>query len=130
MKTNILKSIFGSYLPAPKEAVLNAHKVQNKANELQRIPITKAYEKPMFDGATFDKNLDQDRLTSQLIQVKNIMLDGEWRTLQEIHRLVAKGSESSCAARIRDLRKQRFGGYTIESRRLSGGTYQYRLVKK
>ena len=58
------------------------------------------------------------------------MLDREWRTLAEIARGV-QGSEAAVSARLRDLRKPRYGGHTVNRKqRCTGkpGVYEYQLV--
>lgn len=57
------------------------------------------------------------------------MLDGQWRTLAGIQEIVG-GTESSISARLRDLRKQKFGGYQVDRERVHGGLYQYRVTEK
>ena len=85
-----------------------------------------------FDGVTFDWAKDSERLTSQLSRVYHFMLCGGWRTLGEI-RALCGGSESGGSARLRDLRKDRFGKFTIERRRctegLDCGLWEYRMEK-
>ena len=81
---------------------------------------------PYFDGETYQPEYDLDRLASQFERVKLLMRDGRWRTLAEIAKLV-DGSEAGVSARLRDLRKPRFGGYTVERRRVDGGLWQYRV---
>ena len=57
------------------------------------------------------------------------MKDGCWRTLFEIARLTGD-PEASISARLRDLRKDRFGGYELQGRRLgSKGLWEYRLKR-
>ncbi len=83
-----------------------------------------------FDGATYDPDKDKERLTSQLKRVTFLMSDGEWRTLQEITAAVDGSSEAGISARLRDLRKPKFGGYLVEKRRVEEdkGTWIYRLL--
>lgn len=81
---------------------------------------------PRFDGATLDIERDQSRLARQLTAVRLLMLDGQWRTLGQIHDLTGY-PESSVSARLRDLRKLKFGGYDVQRRRLSGGLFAYRV---
>jgi hypothetical protein len=71
----------------------------------------------LFDGVTADPELDDARLTSLLDRVRQLMLDGKWRTLREIADALGHGSEASISARLRDLRKPKFGGLIVESRR-------------
>lgn len=84
---------------------------------------------PLFDGVTYSPVHDSVRLGTQLHRVRSLMLDGSWRTLGEIQREVG-GSEASVSARLRDLRKERFGGWSVERRRRgepSGGLWEYRV---
>lgn len=81
---------------------------------------------PVFDGATFDPTLDQERLSTQLSRVRKLMADGRWRTLGAIQR-EAGGSEAGISARLRDLRKPRNGGLNVERRRVEGGLWEYRV---
>lgn len=87
---------------------------------------------PDFDGETYEHELDHERLTTQLGKVKGIMLDGEWHTIPEIMRAlqIPSASASSVTARIRDLRKSKFGSYEVESRRVKGerGLWEYRVT--
>lgn len=80
----------------------------------------------IFDGP-FLHGGDDRRLKTQLDRTLHAMRDGRPRTLTEIAALVG-GSETSVSARIRDLRKKRFGGYDVETVR-DGNRYTYRLVK-
>lgn len=82
---------------------------------------------PHFDGATYDPDQDQERLSSQLERVKKLMLDGRWRRIGEIRDEIG-GSEAGISARLRDLRKPRFGGYQVERRRVIGGIFEYRVL--
>lgn len=80
-----------------------------------------------FDGATFDPTLDGVRLTGQLERVRDLMADGAWRTLAEIAAKV-EGSEPGVSARLRDLRKPRFGGLAVERKRTDrAGVWVYRV---
>ena len=84
---------------------------------------------PDFDGPTYDPALDRDRLTKQLGRVYDALAGGEWWTLADLAR-AAGGSEASVSARIRDLRKPRFGGYEVERERVVAGLFRYRLVDR
>ncbi len=81
---------------------------------------------PDFDGETYVEGLDKVRLTSQLRKVYEAMSDGQWRTLRALSRITGS-SESSVSARLRDLRKQKFGGRDILRERVSKGLYHYRV---
>ncbi len=93
---------------------------------------SKAFDLPRahFDGDTYEVEYDFDRLTTQLARTFNVITDGRWRTLGEISELV-EAPEASVSARLRDLRKQKFGGYTVDRRPRGDrerGLYEYRLA--
>ncbi len=78
---------------------------------------------PQFHGKTFDADLDQARLTTQLDRVLAALSDGEWWTLKGLE--VKTGAPgASASARIRGLTSQ---GHDIKSVRLSDGKWRYRL---
>jgi hypothetical protein len=81
----------------------------------------------LFGGDTYDPEQDKDRLLTQLGRVRDVMFDGRWHTLGELVERCG-GSEASVSARIRDLRKRRFGAYVVESKRVSNGLWAYRLI--
>ena len=80
-----------------------------------------------FDGETYNEVRDGPRLASQLDRVTHLMRDGRWRTLGEIANAV-EGSEPAVSARLRDLRKPRFGAWTVERRYVAGGLWEYRVI--
>lgn len=78
------------------------------------------------DGDTFDPVRDFERLADQHRRVWAVMRDGQWRTLAELAQ--ATGSpEASVSARLRDFRKERFGGQRVDRRRRTEGQFEYRL---
>lgn len=84
-----------------------------------------------FDGATYSAAADAGRLTTLLYAVKQLMADGQWRTLGEIQVAIGRGSEAGISARLRDFRKPRFGAHVVERRRRGNpadGVFEYRLV--
>ena len=95
---------------------------------------------PHFDGATYEPVRDQVRLTGQLARVYDVLVEADgdrWRTLSQIRLDVLAitcgehhDSEAGISARLRDLRKKRFGGHTVERRNVGGGVWEYRLVVK
>jgi hypothetical protein len=54
------------------------------------------------------------------------MSDGKWHTLAELE-WRTEGSQAGVSARLRDLRKRRFGGYLVDRKRITGGLYEYRV---
>lgn len=89
---------------------------------------------PRFGGKTYDPARDGIRMSRQLAAVHRLMSDGQWWSLLELAgeagKLTGKRvSESAASARIRDLRKDQFGGRTVEARNAGGGLWLYRLVR-
>lgn len=80
-----------------------------------------------FDGETYVHERDGGRLARQMGRVLMLMRDGEWHTLPEI---AAKTDDppASVSARLRDLRKTRFGGHVVERIYVERGLFAYRLV--
>lgn len=80
-----------------------------------------------FDGATYDHARDGTRLADQTHAVFNIMKDGQFRTLAQLAQMTG-APEASVSARLRDLRKPRFGGHTVNRQYVRKGLHQYQLV--
>lgn len=83
----------------------------------------------MFNGAEYVEDRDSERLQKQHERIKNLMLDGSWRTLDEI-RSNTSDPVASISAQLRHLRKERFGSWIVERRKREGigeGLYEYRL---
>lgn len=86
-----------------------------------------------FDGKTYNEKLDGPRLKKQLDRVREYMLAifPSWKSLSEISEELAKlypntrFPEASISARLRDLRKPKFGNYTVKSKRRSSGLWEY-----
>lgn len=86
--------------------------------------------KVAFDGVTYSADLDHGRLNGQLKAVFDLMRDGQWRTLTTIQKFVT-GSEAAISARLRDLRKEQYGGHEVERRRCDRqGLWEYRMRRK
>ncbi len=81
-----------------------------------------------FDGHTYDDNRDRKRLTTEFNAVKTILMDGEWHTLPELFARTGYPATAALGSRIRDLRKEKFGGYNVESRCVNGGVWAYRVL--
>lgn len=80
-----------------------------------------------FDGDTYEHERDGERLSSQYWRVFNAMKDGRWRTLYGLEEQTGYSS-ASISARIRDMRKPRFGGHNVEKRYVANGEWEYRLL--
>ena len=81
-----------------------------------------------FDGETYEPALDGARLSREYDRVFRLMRDGEWRTLADISEATGD-PQASVSARLRDMRKPRFGSHTVERRRCGEGLFEYRLLR-
>lgn len=81
----------------------------------------------MTFGPAYDPRIDKERLENQMLVIRDVMADGQWRTLQEIARITGY-SEASISAQLRHLRKERFGGHTVNKRHVENGLWEYQLV--
>ncbi len=82
---------------------------------------------PLFSPPTFDPRHDAARISTQLAKVRDLMADGQWRTLREISDATG-APEASASARWRDLKKL---GYTTQRERVGDparGLWRYRVV--
>lgn len=82
-----------------------------------------------FAGDTYDAARDGARLGSHLERVLALMQDGGWWTLVDLA-TEAGCSEASASARLRDLRKPKFGGHHVERKHVENGLWKYRLVRR
>ena len=79
------------------------------------------------DGETYDRERDEVRLNAQAKRVYDVVKDGIARTPKELE--AATGDEwASISARLRDLRKSRYGGHHVERVSLGGGLFSYQLI--
>ena len=84
---------------------------------------------PHFDGSTYEADRDHSRLTTQMQRVAQAVSDGAWHTLSELAQK-SHGSEAAVSARLRDLRKPKFGGHTVEREYVGNGLWMYRVLAK
>jgi len=80
-----------------------------------------------FDGHDYDHGRDCIRLTGQLERVFECLSDGEYKTFDDI-RVVTGDPVTSISAQIRNLRKDKFGGHTIDRMHCGNGLYKYRMT--
>jgi hypothetical protein len=82
-----------------------------------------------FDGQTYEPEQDQTRLTTQFLRVKKLLLTTPGRKYPpaELCRLTGTNALqwASVSARVRDLRKPRFGGWDIRAERVRRGEWVY-----
>jgi hypothetical protein len=81
------------------------------------------------DGITIDRDIDTPRLAPHLHGCFALLRDGQPHTIADVARAVGC-TESAASARIRDLRKAKFGGHTVERQRVGGGLFTYRLIPR
>ena len=80
------------------------------------------------DGKTYAAPHDLFRLNAQAHRVYEFMFARDWVSLQEISR-VTGDPEASISARLRDLRKPKFGAFIVNRRRRTQGTWEYQLLE-
>ena len=79
------------------------------------------------DGVTYDPELDYERLNKQMQKVWRVVRTGRWYTLNDL--ALATGCPApSVSARLRDLRKPKFGSQEVQRKRIEGGYWIYRVV--
>lgn len=79
------------------------------------------------DGATYNADEDRGRLNRQARDVFLAMTDRQWHTLGGLS-LRLGHPEASISARLRDLRKPRFGSHVIEREYAGNGLWRYRWL--
>jgi hypothetical protein len=77
-------------------------------------------------GETFDPDRDGERLNLQREKVFRVMSDGQWHTLGYLERVTGQ-PQASISARLRDFRKPKFGGHTVQRTYVRDGLWAYRL---
>ena len=82
---------------------------------------------PRFNGADYQPERDNERLSGQLLRIFDCMKGGQWRTLPQIAQLTGD-PEASISAQLRHLRKPRFGGHTVNREYIADGLYRYQLI--
>lgn len=96
----------------------------------ERLPLFDT-PAPHFDGVSYEPEHDSERLSGLLGRVYHTLTSGQWYTLSALVEACG-GSEAGVSARLRDLRKRRFGGHTIQRQRVgdpSAGLWAYRLER-
>ena len=109
-------------------------------NRPRRNRLNRRFDAPLFpvpgqqswaepDGETYVRTRDRTRLARQSNAVFELMKDGAWRTLAEIS-LLTGAPEASASARLRDLRKYKYGLHVVRRRRRTEGLFEYQLIVK
>ncbi len=89
------------------------------------------FDRAHFNGDGYEPSRDDERLRGQIRRVYDLMVDGRWRTLDEIASRTGD-PPASVSAQLRHLRKKRFGEFRVEKRRRGGessGLWEYRLLE-
>lgn len=77
------------------------------------------------DGETFNRPRDRKRLDTAMHRVSDTMSDKKWHTLKDLAKK-AECSETCASARVRDLRKPKFGGWKVDAMHCTAGVWAYR----
>lgn len=83
-----------------------------------------------FTGADYNPLHDYFRLATHLDCIRDLMLDGEWRTPAEISEATALPPTSDITKQLRHLRYPEHGRHEVERRRRGNsksGLYEYRV---
>lgn len=89
------------------------------------VPSRKQTE-PHFEGPA-DEPDRAKRLTAQQEDIKRLMSDRLYRTLEEIHEATGH-PVASISAQLRHLRKPRFGSWRVEKQHMGHGLWAYRVL--
>lgn len=82
-----------------------------------------------FDGDSYERARDHVRLQGLLLATYEYMADGRWHLLGDLAETI-NCTPQGASARLRDLRKRKFGGFTVQRRRVGElALYEYRLVQ-
>lgn len=83
----------------------------------------------VFPGEAFDIQIDGPRLTAQYERIRDFFQDHQWHTLHEAARLLGY-PHGSVGSQVRNLRMERYGGFTIIRRRTEdeSGLWEYRML--
>jgi len=85
-------------------------------------------ENSHFHGHTYDKNRDHVRLTKKIKELYDLMKDGTWRTVAEIHEILGH-KHSTIDANLRNLRREDKGYHQTPGRKRNGiGDFEYKLI--
>jgi len=82
-----------------------------------------------FEGVETRTTEACQRLSTQYLDIFNLMRDGQFRTLKEIETaLNGRYPQASISAQLRHMRKRRFGSHQIARKSLGGGLHSYQLT--
>lgn len=81
-------------------------------------------------GPAYEEPIDSERIQTQQEVIRDLCLDGQWRSLGEIAHVTGY-PEASISAQLRHLRKEQFGGFILDRRRREpwAGLFEYALMR-
>jgi hypothetical protein len=87
---------------------------------------------PRFDSGVELTKADHQRLGAQIQRVLSVLSDGGWYSVPDLQDCIwaqfrVRDPEPSLSAQIRNLKKSKHGGHTIERKR-EGNRYYFRLA--
>lgn len=74
-----------------------------------------------------ESNAVEKTYVGKVAEVFDCMKDGQWRTLTWLEKQVGM-TGSGVSATLRNLRKPKYGGHTVDRRYVGGRLYEYRLI--
>lgn len=93
------------------------------------LPLLDYAERQMLhgdrDGETYNRARDGKRLNTAMERIFAAMKDGSWYPLSSLAD-IGRCSEACASARVRDLRKPKFGGWKVERKHMWDGVWHYR----
>ena len=102
---------------------------EDAATTTREVPRTFTESEMRFNGADYNPERDDVRLTGQILRIWDVVNDGRWYTLKDIYARTGD-PEASISAQLRHLRKPRFGGHIVEREYINNGLYKYRVLSK
>jgi len=102
---------------------------EDAATPTREVPRAFEESQMRFNGADYNPERDDVRLTGQILRIWDVVHNGTWYTLKEIHSQTGD-PEASISAQLRHLRKPRFGGHIVEREYINNGLYKYRVLSK
>jgi len=87
------------------------------------------YRQPDFDGSDYKPDFDKVRLTKAIKKVFMFMMSNDWVSIDDIAENTGV-PHSSASTHTRNLRKEKFGSWEVEKRKVGNGFFEFRLTGK
>jgi hypothetical protein len=90
--------------------------------------LASRYDKRPFGGDQYHDE-DEQKLRRNTDAIRELLVGhpGQWFSVAEIRRACKLSPDTEVTARLRDLRKPRWGAWAIDCERQRDGVYRYRL---